>query len=102
MRILLTVIFWILATVQILAQGGVHDYTWMYYHGGARELIVVSTNDEKRIIDLKLLSGKDWDMDKKQMLDEVVKWETSGWELVDFEFANGYSWLLRKPKQQDD
>ncbi|MCB0771435.1 MAG: hypothetical protein KDC00_13625 [Flavobacteriales bacterium] len=53
-----------------------------------------------RSVDLKVLSEKDRHMDKKQVLDEVVKMEASGWEIVDLEITGvQYEWIMRKPKQ---
>ena len=77
-----------------------HDYAWLTYRWGDRDLTIISTRDPMRSVDLKVLSEKDRHMDKKQVLDEVVKMEASGWEIVDLEITGvQYEWIMRKPKQ---
>lgn len=84
------------------AQGEVHDYARLEYFGILRQLVIVSTCDEQRTIDLKEKSGKDRMVDYEQTMKEVARLESLGWVLFDYAESShdgNQVWILRKPKQ---
>jgi|GEM_PF-2192928 hypothetical protein len=100
MKTLLSTFALILLVSSSQAQSGTHDYIWMTFVGPARILEIASTLDDTRVVDLKSVGGKDGELDKKSVLEEVVKLEFLGWELVDLEITGTqYVWIMRKPKQ---